>query len=112
MLCSISLTRRHVISKVSEFFDPVGLWELVKLQLKLHASKLSCISWDQILEDADQVFWKEELAKFAELGSLRAKRCPIPGDEKSSSKIRLLCFSDAGAYAGGTCIFGGRQLKD
>ena len=112
LLCSLSLTRRHVISKVSEFFYPVSLWEPVKLQLKLHASKLSCIPWDQALESADQNFWKEELAKFAELGSLRAKRCPIPGNEKSSSKISLLSFSDAGALAGGTCIYGGRQLED
>ena len=107
LLGSLSLTRRHVISKALEFLDPVGLWEPIKLQLKLHASKLSCIPWDQVLEDTDQVFWKEELAKVAELGSLRAKRCPIPEDEKSSSKIRLLCISDAGAYARGTCIYGG-----
>ena len=39
LLGSISLTRRQVISKVSEFFDPVGIWE----PIKLHATKLSCI---------------------------------------------------------------------
>ena len=38
ILKSASLSCRIIISKIAEFFDPVGLWEPMKLKLKLHSA--------------------------------------------------------------------------
>ena len=37
----VILTRQAMSARVAEFFDPAGLWEPVKLKLKLHLSKLN-----------------------------------------------------------------------
>ena len=35
----------------------------------------------------------------------------IPSSDKSVSKIRLICLSDAAEFAGGAVIYAGRKLK-
>ena len=50
----ITLTRRTIISKIAEFFDPLGIWEPLKLQLKLHASRLNQLLWDKPLDKEEQ----------------------------------------------------------
>ena len=42
-----------------EFFNLIGMWEPVKLQLKLKLVKVSKMSWDDHLEAADQVIYME-----------------------------------------------------
>ena len=107
LLSSIPLTRRMVVSKYSELFDPVGIWEPIKLQLKLHASRLSELEWDDQLKCEDQEPWKQRLVEFVRFGELQAKRCPIPADKESISGIRLICISDAGQHAGGAAVYAG-----
>ena len=88
LLSSISLTLRMVVSKYSEMFDPVGIWEPINLQLKLHASMLSELEWDHQLKVEDQEPWKQRLVEFVRFGELQAKRCPIPAD-----KTQFLVFT-------------------
>ena len=40
-----------VVAKMAEFYDPLGIFEPFKLQLKLEVSKLNGMEWDQILPD-------------------------------------------------------------
>ena len=47
LLSSVTITKRLVVSKVSEFFDPIGLFEPIKLQLKLEMRKLTGLAWDK-----------------------------------------------------------------
>ena len=51
LLDSTKITRRLVVSKVAEIFDPVGLWEPYKLQLKLEQSDLKDVGWDVELSE-------------------------------------------------------------
>ena len=95
ILRSASLTRRIVISKIAEFFDPVGLWEPLKLQLKLHSARLNSLPWDQKLSSEEEKFWKIKLIQFVRFRELSAPRCTTPPDSKSFSGIRLICLSDA-----------------
>ena len=108
----IPLTRRRVVSKYSELFDPVGIWEPIKLQVKLHASRLLELEWDVQLKSEDQKPWKQRLVEFVRVGELQAKRCPILADKESISGIRLICVSDAGQFAGGAAVYAGRRLID
>ena len=52
-------TRQAVTARIAEVFDPTGLWGPVKLQLKLHLSKLNGRDWKKLLSPEEQDFWKE-----------------------------------------------------
>ncbi len=41
------VSRRNVLGRAAEFFDPLGLFEPVKLNLKLALSELNHLLWDQ-----------------------------------------------------------------
>ena len=38
---AVKITKKFVVSKVSEFYDPLGIFEPTKLQLKLEMTKLT-----------------------------------------------------------------------
>ena len=107
-----SLSRRIIISKIAEFFDPIGLWEPLKLQLNLHSARLNKLPWDQKLPTEDEVFWKSKFIQFVRFRNLSAPRCTTPPDSSSISGIRLICMSDAAASAGGAEVYSGRKLQD
>ena len=106
------LTRRIIISQTACLFDPLGLWEPIKLQLKLHSARLNNVHWDKKIDEAEQLFWKTKLPEFVRFGNLSARRCVIPAKHGASSGLRLICLSDAGKSAGGAVIYVGRKDKD
>ena len=59
LLASVKLTRSLIIGKISEFFDPCGFFEPIKLQMKLLTSSLKRKGWDEVLPDKDQIVWRE-----------------------------------------------------
>ena len=111
LLQPLQITRRQVISKIAEVFDPIGLWEPIKLNLKLAAAELNGLEWDQPIPEEQQKIWKENLTKFVSYNNLTANRCGIPTDEESSTKIRLIVLSDAAEEAGGAAVYAGRRLE-
>ena len=106
------LTRRIIISQTACLFDPLGLWEPIKLQLKLHSARLNNMHWDKKIDEAEQLFWKTKLPEFVRFGNLSARRCVIPAKHGASSGLRLICLSDAGKSAGGAVIYVGRKDED
>ena len=111
-LKDIHLTRRLVISKIATLFDPLGIWEPIKLQLKLHSAALNSTPWDKHISSEQELFWKTKLPEFVDYENLSANRCVVPPDAESTSAIRLLCLSDAGVSAGGAAVYAGRKTKD
>ena len=91
LLSPIKITKRIVVSKVSELFDPIGLFEPMKLQLKLEMTKLTGLLWDDLVPDQDQEKWRDLLARFVDFGKMSVNRCIVPADIDSTSKIRLIC---------------------
>ena len=112
LLKPVLLTRRHIISKIAEFYDPIGVWEPIKLQLKLQSVELNGKDWDEILGEEEQKKWKEKLVEFVTYKELTVNRCCVPSDEMSNSKIRLLGMADAAEGAGGAAVYVGRKLVD
>ena len=45
MMKDVTLTRQAVTARIAELYDPAGLMEPLKLQLKLHLSKLNGKDW-------------------------------------------------------------------
>ena len=106
----IILTRKMITSKVAEFYDPIGIWEPVKLQMKLHLSKLNGLDWDTPIAPTDQLFWKEKLLEVLEFPNMRVNRCVVPEDAIIDT-ARLICVSDASTSAGGAAIYLGFRRK-
>ena len=52
----VVLTRQAVTARIAEFYDPAGLMEPLKLQLKLHLSKLNGKDWKTPLSPEEQIF--------------------------------------------------------
>ena len=112
ILKPVGLTRRIVISKIAEMFDPLGLWEPIKVQLKLHATSVNSVPWDCKLSEDLQVRWKDILSRFVNIPNLESRRYPFPDECLHDDGIRLICFSDAGKDAGGAAIYAGKKMPD
>jgi hypothetical protein len=111
LLESIDITRRMVISKIAEFFDPVGLWEAYKFQLKLASNVLNGLGWDSALPKEAQDFWLSKFQELLQLPLLKINRYVFPPDVKVE-KVCLICTSDAAANAGGGIVYAGIKLTD
>ena len=111
LLASSDITRRTVVSKVAELYDPIGIWEAYKIQLKLSLQLLNGTDWDHPLPQDYQEFWLSKFQEFLEIPNLKVARYIFPPDVPSDN-IRLICVSDAAANAGGGCIYAGVKLPD
>ena len=74
LLKSFTLTRRTVLAKVAEFYDPCGFWEPVKLQMKLAMLPLKGFKWDEKIPELEQARWTEILTTFVELNNIQMPR--------------------------------------
>ena len=112
VLANTVLTRRIVISKIAELYDPIGIWEPLKLQLKLDAVVLNGMNWDAKLPEDLQNHWKSKLKEFLDIPLLSVPRCVIPDNAADPMSVRLLCFSDAAVAAGGAAIYASYKVSD
>ena len=111
LLKSVTLTRRTILDKVAEFYDPLGFLEPIKLQMKLAMFLLKELDWDEKTPEPEQAKWLEILTTFVELNDIQMPKCCIPSTEESVSKIRLICLSNTAEFAGGAVIYAGRIIK-
>lgn len=111
LLKATKITRRMVMAKIAEFYDPIGLFEPLKLQFKLGLTALNTFEWDEVLPEELQREWTENLAKIVEIPKIRVQRGVVP-DGAAESKLRLICLSDAGEQAGGVVIYAGAKYPD
>jgi hypothetical protein len=94
------VTRTTLASRVAEFYDPVGLFEPLKLALKLALSEFNALDWlDPIPADRYEV-WVRLLTAMEDSRELKLVRCIKP--EQTSDQARLLCLADAAEHAGGS----------
>ena len=112
LVATTTLTRKMVASKVAELYDPVGIWEPLKLQLKLGLSKLNSLDWDEVLSPPDQALWKDKFVTFVGFPDMKVDRCVVPENAIISKGARLICISDAATHAGGAAIYIGFHCDD
>ena len=111
LLSSKDISRRMIVSKMAEFWDPCGYWEPYKLQLKLDSQVLNGKEWDTAVSPDLQAYWISRFQEFLEIPRLTMTRYIFPNNVKVES-IRLLCISDAAEFAGGCAIYAGVELPD
>ena len=113
LMSSLDVTRRIVISKIAELWEPIGIWEPLKVQLKLSAQALNGLNWDIPLLPEIQEYWHGKFKEFIDIPKLEVDRYALSwASPMPDSKIRLLCLSDAAACMGGAAIYAGQKLLD
>lgn len=112
LLQDFSISRRVVISKIAEIWEPLGLWEPYKVQLKLASRLLNESDWDKPLGPDIQEYWLQRFHQFLDLPKLSVNRYIFPDNKDPHQKIRLICLSDAASNCGGAAIYAGIQLDD
>ena len=99
------LTRRHVVAKAAEFFDPLGMFEPFKAHLKRALTALNSLGWNDEVPDSERQFWVDNLKLWPELARLEAPRAVIPVDAATPTQARLICNTDASQTCGGACVY-------
>ena len=112
LLKHVRLTRKMCASKVAELFDPIGIWEPMKVKLKLQLRELNHLGWDDPLTPKDQEKWKDMLVEFVHFPSFVVPRCVVPEQAVDPGSARLVCCCDAASNAGGAALYIGYKLKD
>ena len=105
------ITKKVIASRMAEFFDPMGLYQPLKLTMRLEFANLNDKAWDYILSEKERKTWTDILKEYTRLPELLVKRCVIP-ENASSTKFRLLSVSDAAAKAGGAALYASYKLQD
>ena len=111
LLSGILLTRSLIVGKISEFFDPCGFFEPMKLQMKLLTGSLKGKEREEILPEDDQKMWREILKGYVELPNITIPRFCLLSNDLCSSEIRLICLADAAEFAGGAAVYAGKEIK-
>jgi len=99
------LTRRHVVAKSAEIFDPLGLFEPYKAMLKRHLARLNSLSWDDPIPEVDRNLWGSQLKLWPDLGMLRSPRSAVPPDALRPLQARIICNTDASESCAGACVY-------
>jgi len=106
------ITRAGVLSRTAEFFDPVGWWEPLRLQMKLSFQELNALDWKDPVPQSMHETWVEHFIRLEASRGLTIPRCVVPSDAPPDWKIRLICLADAGEGAGGAAVYGGVERPD
>ncbi|XP_066255176.1 uncharacterized protein [Euwallacea similis] len=111
------VTKRTILSKISQIFDPLGLIgpALTKAKLIIQALWKLHIGWDQVVPNDLRQIWEEFSNELECLNEYKIDRLVIP---TKTAHIRLYGFSDSSEKAYGACIYvasedesGSRELR-
>ena len=112
LMLNVKITRRLVFSMIGQIFDPLGIFEPYKVQLKLDNSLLNGLDWDTPLSEELQCMWKSRFHEFLQIPKVKTPRCIVPEDAVDPDSIRLLLVADAAEHAGGAACYAGWLLRD
>ena len=89
------ITRRGILSVISQVYDPLGIVQPFILTMKRHLQSLNSenLDWDEPLSLEMQTEWNNWLAVLPSLEELSVPRCYKPSGF-IPTRIELHCFSD------------------
>lgn len=100
-----TLTKRVVLSRVSQIFDPLGLVGPILIRGKIFMQKLWAedLQWDQPLPHRCLANWHDYWESLSELDTLQIPRNVNP--KNGINQIDLFGFGDASQRALGACLY-------
>lgn len=98
------ITKRSVVSEMSQLFDPLGLLGPVVVSAKIFVQRLWAkqFSWDESLPKEETDWWKNFRSELVQLKNVTVSRCVRPS---CNENYQLHCFCDASSKAYGCCVF-------
>jgi hypothetical protein len=106
------VTRAGILSRVAEFYDPCGLFECVKIQLKLALQGMNGLEWNAPVPPEYHADWIKLFELMKEIKKIEIPRCIVPEDHVGEIKLRLIVVADAGLRACGAAVYAGTQRTD
>ena len=100
------LTRRGILSMVSQVYDPLGIIHPFLLQAKQLMQDLCAqrLGWDEVISDAKRELWLRWLNSLHHLERIKVARCMSPLGFHPIS-FQLHCFSDASSVGYGAVAY-------
>lgn len=106
-----ALTKRLILSQISQIFDPLGLLGPIIIVAKIFIQKLweTKTNWDDIISESLQAEWYRFYKDLAHLKDVKIPR-HVTSPERTSVEIHG--FGDASERAYGACIYVRTRLND
>ena len=104
-----TLTRRKVLAKTMELYDPLGLVEPMKSMLKRSLANLSHLEYNDNIPEQEIPIWKSHLMNWPALAKLEFPRSVISSEGKD---IRRIVVGDASSDSGGAAAYIGTRQTD
>ncbi|XP_026742765.1 uncharacterized protein LOC113504589 isoform X2 [Trichoplusia ni] len=101
---NIIVTKRQILSTISQIFDPMGLVvpSIVEAKILMQNLWLSGCSWDEPVPEEVQRTWSEFVTTLPLLNEVKIPRWVTC---ESLASLQLHVFTDASEKAYGTCIY-------
>lgn len=99
-----AISKRTILSKTAQIYDPLGLVSPVIIVAKLHLQDLwrNNLDWDSRIPEEIEAFWRKYHSQLAMLNDWRIKRA-VKSSE--ATEIQIHGFSDASMKAYGACLY-------
>ncbi|XP_053685762.1 uncharacterized protein LOC128735296 [Sabethes cyaneus] len=99
-----AVTKRIVVSEMSQLFDPLGLLGPVVMNAKMFIQTLWAAdwSWDSELSEESSTWWRKYRSDINQLQSLEVPRKVVWNAQR---KYSLHCFCDASQRGYGCCVY-------
>ncbi|XP_071631880.1 uncharacterized protein [Temnothorax longispinosus] len=100
-----AITKRVVLSKIAQVFDPLGLLAPLLITGKIIMQKLWThdLDWDQPIPQELSTEWENYCASLARINTLQIPRNVVPADQ--STTFDIYGFGDASERAFGACLY-------
>ena len=102
---TMNVTKRSVLSYVSQIFDPLGFAAPIVVTLKTFLKVLwtKGYDWDEVLSPEDTESFKKLIQSFAELQKISVPRPYQINNEQLLHSLHLFCDASEQAYA--ACVY-------
>jgi hypothetical protein len=107
-----AMSKAGILSRVAEMYDPDGLWEPLKVQMKIAFTALNGKEWRDPVGPEMAEIWAPLFTLLDELRAVSVPRRLFPDDTARSAPVRLIGLADAGLGCGGAAVYAGVELTD
>ena len=108
----IVLTRRNLMGKILECFDVIGIFEPIKVKLKIDLHKLTGVDYDDPVVGNVRDQWIDNLKLMHGFRQLECPRSVVHQDAIDADDLELICCSDAATTMAGVGIYVRSRLPD
>ena len=108
----MKFTKKMMLSKTLEVYDPLGTFEPVKVRLKLDLQVLSGLDFNTQIPIDQRKKWIENLILINDCRDIEVDRAVVPLDAENPDTIELIVCADAAATMCGCAVYTRFKLRN